>query len=206
MLVDDHYIVRAGLKDIFADTQDIVVAAEAATGTEALELFRLQPFDAVLLDISLPDRSGLDVLRRMRGERADLPVLMVSTHAEAQYAMPVLKAGANGYITKGASCEEILKATRIVLDGDQYVSASLEQQLALAYVTDAEPLPHEKLSTREFEVFKKLAEGRSVSQIAGEFFVSVKTISTHRGHILIKMGLKNNGDLTLYAIKNDLIA
>ena len=206
MLVDDHYIVRAGLKEIFADTDDIVVDAEAATGTEALELFRSRHFDAVLLDLSLPDRSGLDVLRRMRGERADLPVLIVSTHSEEQYAMPVLKAGANGYITKASSSDEILRATRVVLNGDKYVSPSLEQQLAIAYVTDAEQTPHEKLSTREFEVFKKLAEGRSVSQIASEFFVSVKTISTHRGHILVKMGLKNNGDLTLYAIKNDLIS
>jgi DNA-binding NarL/FixJ family response regulator len=206
MLVDDHYIVRAGLKEIFKETGDIVVDAEAATGTEALELFRARHFDAVLLDISLPDRSGLDVLRRMHGERENLPVLIVSTHSEEQYAMPVLKAGANGYITKTSSSAEILKATRIVLNGDKYVSPSLEQQLAMAYVTDADPLPHEKLSTREFEVFKKLAEGRSVSQIANEFFVSVKTISTHRGHIMVKMGLRNNGDLTLYAIKNDLIA
>jgi len=201
MLVDDHYIVLAGLREIFTETGDIVVAAEAATGTEALELFRANHFDAVLLDISLPDRSGLDVLRRMRGEQSDLPVLIVSTHSEEQYAMPVLKAGANGDITKGSSSAEILRATRLVLDGDKYFSPSLEQQLALAYVTDTEQSPHETLSTREFEVFKKLAEGRSVSQIADEFFVSVKTISTHRGHILMKMGLKNNGDLTLYAIK-----
>ncbi len=206
MLVDDHYIARAGLRQIFTDVEDIDVDAEAATGGEALELVRARHFDAILLDLSLPDRSGLDVLRRMRGDRPDLPVLIVSMHSEEQYAMPVLKAGANGYVTKGSSSEEILKATRMVLNGEKYVSPSLKRQHALAHTSDAGPSPHERLSTREFEVFKKLSEGRSVSQIAEEFFVSVKTISTHRGHILIKMGLKNNGDLTLYAIKNDLMA
>ena len=205
MLVDDHFVVLAGLKDIFEDVDDIVVDAEAATGGEALDLVRARSFDAVLLDLSLPDRSGLDVLRRMRSERAGLPVLIVSSHSEEQYAMPVMKAGANGYINKSSSSDEILKATRLVLAGDKYVSPSLEQQLAQAYTSDADPAPHERLSTREFEVFKKLAEGRSVSQIANEFFVSVKTISTHRGHILAKMDLKTNGDLTLYAIKNELI-
>ncbi len=204
MLVDDHHIVRAGLKEIFAAVDDIVVAAEAATGSEALELMKVVDLDGVLLDLSLPDRSGLDVLRRMRRERSNLPVLIVSSHSEQQYAGPVVRAGASGYIAKASSPDAILAATRVVLSGDKYVGPSLEQQLAAAG-RGGEQVPHERLTTREFEVFKKLAEGRSVSQVAREFFVSVKTISTHRTHVLVKMNLKSNGDLTLYAIRNGLV-
>lgn len=205
MLVDDHYVVLAGLREIFADVEDIVVEAEATTGTEALELMRTHDIDAVLLDLSLPDRSGLDVLRRMRAERADLPVLIVSSHSEEQYAMPMMKAGANGYVVKSSSSATILEATRLVLDGERYVSPSLVQQLAEAFTNDTEQAPHERLSTREFEVFKRLAEGRTVSEIANELFVSVKTISTHRMHILTKMNFKTNNDLTMYAIRNNMM-
>ena len=205
MLVDDHQIVRAGLRQIFAECTDIVVEAEAASGTEALELLRTKNIDGVLLDLSLPDRSGIDVLRRMRGERSDLPILILSMHAEEQYAMNVLKAGANGYIAKSSPPAEILKAIRTVLTGKKYVSAALAQQLAAAFTGNDHGAPHEKLSTREFEVFCKLSAGRSVSDIAAELFLSVKTVSTHRARILEKMNLKTNADLTYYAIKNELI-
>lgn len=205
MLVDDHQIVRAGLKQIFAECTDIVVEAEASSGTEALELLRAKPVDGVLLDLSMPDRSGIDVLRRMRGERADLPILILSMHAEEQYAMNVLKAGANGYIAKSSPPAEILKAVRMVLTGKKYVSPALAQQLATAFTSDVHGAPHEKLSTREFEVFCKLAAGHSVSDIADELFLSVKTVSTHRARILEKMNLRTNADLTYYAIKNELI-
>lgn len=205
MLVDDHQIVRTGLKQIFAECTDIVVDSEAANGTEALDLLRARPVDGVLLDLSMPDRSGIDVLRRMRGERPDLPILILSMHAEEQYAMNVLKAGANGYIAKSSPPSEILKAVRMVLTGKKYVSPALAQQLATAFTSDVHGAPHEKLSTREFEVFCKLAAGHSVSDIADELFLSVKTVSTHRARILEKMNLRTNADLTYYAIKNELI-
>ncbi len=206
MLVDDHSIVRAGLKQIFEDCTDIVVDCEAASGQEAIDLLRARPVDGVMLDLSMPDRSGIDVLRRMHGERADLPILIVSMHAEEQYAMNVLKAGASGYISKASAPAEILKAARTVLAGQKYVSPQIAQQLAAAFAGgDAHSSPHEKLSTREFEVFCKLAAGESVSAIAEELFLSVKTVSTHRTRILEKMNLHTNADLTYYAIKNELI-
>ena len=206
MLVDDHAIVRNGIRQIFDGCTDITVDCEASSGWEAIDLVKSRVVDGVLLDLSLPDRSGLEVLRRMRGERPELPILILSMHDEAQYAMTVLRAGANGYVSKFTAADEILVAMRAVLAGKKYVSSRLAEQLADTYADGNEAqAPHERLSTREFEVFCRLAAGASVADIAVELFLSPKTVSTHRAHILEKMQFRTSAELTYYAIKKQLI-
>lgn len=205
LLVDDHEVVRAGMKQILAECIDLVVAAEAESGSEALTLLRSDCFDGILLDISMPDRSGVDVLRQIRAEHPQLPILILSMHSEEQYAMNVLKAGANGYLNKTSSPDEMRNAIRTVIAGRKYMSPALVQHFAHAFISEGQTALHEQLSPREFEVFCKLAAGHAVSVIAEELFLSVKTVSTHRTRILQKMNLKTNADLTYYAIKNHLI-
>ena len=206
MLVDDHAVVRAGIRQVFATCEDIVVDCEAADGQEALTLLRQRHVDAVLLDLSMPGRSGIEVLRRMRAEQPALPILILSMHGEKQYAISALKAGASGYLSKENAPEEIIAATRTVLAGRKYVSEALANDIATALFSDgAERAPHDRLSSREFDVFCQLAAGKSVSSIATGLFLSVKTVSTHRARILEKMELKTNSDLTYYAITHALI-
>jgi DNA-binding NarL/FixJ family response regulator len=205
LIADDHAVVRQGLKQILGDTPDMVVAGEATNGQEALDKVRAEVWDVVVLDLSMPDRSGLDVLKQLRSERPNLPVLVLSMYAEDQYAMRVLKAGASGYLTKDSAAEELVKAVRKVVSGGRYVSPFLAEKLAFEIGRDLSKLPHETLSDREFQVLRLIAAGKSVKEIAAELYLSAKTVSTYRVRLLQKMNLTTNAELIHYAIQNRLI-
>jgi DNA-binding NarL/FixJ family response regulator len=205
LIADDHAIVRAGLKQFLAGEIDLEVAGEAATGDEAIALARAGGFDVVLLDISMPERNGVDVLKTLRDLRPELPVLILSAFAEEQYALNLLRAGAAGYLNKEAAQSELVGAIRTVVQGRKYVSAGLAQILADGVADEAGQPPHAQLSRREFQIFCRLAAGQGATEIAQELFLSVKTVSTYRSRILEKMGLRSNADLTYYAVKNGLI-
>ena len=204
LIADDHPVFRRGLKQIIAETTDIVVADEAADGLEVLNKVKVGDFDVVLLDISMPGKTGIDVLAQLKYERPKLPVLMLSMHPEEQYAVRALRAGASGYLTKESAPDELVGAIRKVSTGGKYVSASLAERLA-SLLQKAEQLPHDILSRREYQVMCLMASGKTVSEIAKELSLSVKTISTYRSRILEKMKMKNNAELTRYAINNSLI-
>jgi two-component system, NarL family, invasion response regulator UvrY len=205
LIADDHAVVRQGLKQILGDTPEMLVAGEATTGQEVLDKVRAETWDVVILDISMPDRSGLDILKQLRSERPKLPVLVLSMHSEDQYAMRVLKAGASGYLTKDSAPDELVKAVRKVVSGGRYVSAFLAEKLAFEIGTDSNRLPHETLSDREFQVLRGIAAGKSVTEIAAELYLSPKTVSTYRARLLQKMNLTTNAELIHYAIQNHLI-
>lgn len=205
LVADDHAIVREGVKQILADVSDMVVQDEAGNGQETLEKIARNDYEVVLLDISMPGRSGLEILEDIKSERPKLPVLILSMHPEEQYAVRALRAGASGYVTKASAPQELIGAIRKASRGGKYVTASLAEKLALELDVVTEKPPHEKLSNREYQVMLMLAEGQSVSEIAENLFLSVKTISTYRTRIMDKMGLKKNAELTLYAIHNKLI-
>ncbi|MBE7522613.1 MAG: response regulator transcription factor [Burkholderiales bacterium] len=205
LIADDHAIVRAGLRQFIADQADMSVAGEAATGAETVSLVRAEPYDVVLLDISMPDRNGVDTLKQLKQIRPEMPVLMLSAHAEEQYAVNLLRAGAAGYVGKDSASAQLVSAIRTVAHGRKYVSQDLAQQLADGLAGDGDEPLHARLSQREFQIFCKLAAGMPVSKIAKELFLSVKTVSTYRSRVLEKMGMKTNADLTYYAIKNTLI-
>ena len=205
LIADDHPLVRRGLKQIIAETSDMVVADEAADGREALSKAATGDYDVVLLDITMPFHSGVDVLSQLRDERPTLPVLMLSMHPEEQYAVRALRAGASGYLTKESAPEELVAAIRKVSTGGKYVSASLAERLAAIVQGDGEALPHETLSRREHQVMCLIASGKTVSEAARELSLSVKTISTYRARILEKLNLKNNAELMRYALKNQLV-
>ena len=204
LIADDHPVFRRGLKQIIAETTDIVVADEAADGLEVLNKVKVGDFDVVLLDISMPGKTGIDVLAQLKYERPKLPVLMLSMHPEEQYAVRALRAGASGYLTKESAPDELVGAIRKVSTGGKYVSASLAEKLASIVQKEGEELPHQTLSDRELHVMCLIASGKTVSEIARELSLSVKTISTYRSRILEKMKMKNNAELTRYAINNDL--
>jgi len=204
-IADDHAIVREGLKQILAETGDIVVAGEAENGVDALKQYRKCGCTVVLLDISLPDRNGIEVLKLIKKEKPELAVLMLSMHREDQYAIRSLKAGASGYLTKQSAPKELVTAIRQVADGLKYISASLAQELANHVGEDHEAPPHETLSDREFQTLTMIASGKTVGTIAKELSLSVKTVSEYRARLLVKMKLKNSAELTHYAIKNQLI-
>lgn len=205
LIADDHEIVRAGLKQFIAGDGDLQVTGEAASGEEAVALVRGGEFDVVLLDIRMPDGSGIDTLKRLKALRPRLPVLMLSGFAEEQYALNLLRAGAAGYVSKEAAPTELVKAIRTVVLGRKYVSSEMAHILASGLAGETDKPLHAQLSQREFQIFCKLAAGESVSQIAEELLISVKTVSTYRTRVLEKMNLKSNADLTYYAIKNGLI-
>jgi len=205
LVVDDHAIVREGLKQILSDVKDMAVLAEAANGREALESIRRQDFDVILMDISMPGRSGLEILKDIRNEQPKLPVLILSMHPEEQYAVRSLRAGAAGYLNKSSAPDELIGAIRKVSAGRKYVSPSVAEKLALELGTDTSKLPHEFLSDREYQVMMMLASGKSVSEIAQELCLSVKTISTYRSRVMAKMNMKKNAELTLYAVQNHLL-
>jgi len=205
LIADDHAIVRAGLKQFIADQADMEVAAEASSGSEAIAAVRARDFDVVLLDISMPDKNGIDTLKTLKHVKPELPVLMLSAYAEDQYAVNLLRAGAAGYLNKEAASTQLVGAIRTVVHGRKYVSPSLAQILADGVSGDADRPLHAELSQREFQIFCKLAAGAAVSKIADELNLSVKTVSTYRTRILEKMAMKSNADLTYYAIKNGLI-
>ena len=204
-IADDHAIVREGLKQILAESRDIIVAGEAENGVDAIKLFRKAKCHVMLLDISMPDRSGIDVLKQVKKEHPEMAVLMLSMHREDQYAIRSLKAGAAGYLTKQSAPQELVVAIRQVAAGQKYVSAALAQELA-SQLGDSHDCPlHEALSDREYQTLTMIASGKTVSAIAEELSLSVKTISEYRSRLLVKMKLKNSAELTHYAIKNQLI-
>jgi DNA-binding NarL/FixJ family response regulator len=205
LVADDHAVVRQGVKQILADVSDMAVKDEAQNGSETLEKVLQHDYDVVLLDISMPGRSGLEVLEDIKNQRPKLAVLILSMHPEEQYAVRALRAGASGYLTKASAPQELIGAIRKVAGGGKYVTSSLAEKLADELETDTEKLPHERLSNREHQVMLMLAEGKSVSDIADELCLSVKTISTYRTRIMAKMGMKKNAELTLYAVHNKLI-
>ena len=205
LIADDHAMVRAGLRQFLEEDRSITEIGEAGSGNETLEKLRSSTWDLLILDINMPDRSGLDILRHLRASYPNTKVLVVSGFPERQYAINVLKAGAGGYLPKECAPEELIEATRAVLQGRRYVSASLAEQL-LADLDGGDDAPlHRRLSEREFQIFCKLAAGRAVSAIADELSLSVKTVSTYRTRILEKMNLTTNADLTTYALRNGII-
>lgn len=204
LITDDHPIVRRGLKEIVSEEPDMTVGGEAQNSREALELIRKQKWDVLILDITMPDGDGLEVLKQVKRERPKLPVLVLSVHSEDQYAVRILRSGGAGYMTKESAPEELVKAIRKVVAGGKYISPSLAEKLAFDLERGSEPT-HETLSNREFQVMLMIATGKKLKQIAEELFLSVETISTYRARILEKMRMKTNAELTYYAIKNGLI-
>ena len=204
-IADDHAIVREGLKQILAEQHDIVVAGEAENGLDAIRLFSKARCHVMLLDISMPDRNGIEVLKQVKKDKPDTAVLMLSMHREDQYAIRSLKAGAAGYLTKQSAPRELVVAIRQVAAGQKYVSAALAQTLATQVGADHEVPPHEGLSDREYQTLLMIASGKTVSDIARELSLSVKTVSEYRARLLVKMKLKNSAELTHYAIRNQLV-
>ena len=205
LVADDHAVVRQGVKQILAEVKDMNVQDEAQNGPETLKKVAEQQFDVVLLDISMPGRSGLEVLEDIKAQRPKQAVLILSMHPEEQYAVRALRAGASGYLTKASAPHELIGAIRKVAGGGKYVTSSLAEKLADELEVDTEKLPHERLSNSEHQVMLMLAGGKSVSDIADELNLSVKTISTYRTRVMSKMGMKKNAELTLYAVHNKLI-
>lgn len=206
LIADDHPIVRKGLKQILEEGPHRVQCDEAKDGNEVLHKTQDHVYDLVLLDIAMPKVNGIDCLKQIKKEQPRTPVLIISMYPEEQYAVRAFKAGASGYLTKQSAADELLLAIKKVLAGKRYVSASLAEKLAWQLQTDSNLAPHEKLSDREFQVLQMIASGMTATQIADELFLSVKTISTYRARILEKMDLKNNAELTHYAIKNELVS
>lgn len=206
LIADDHAIVREGLKQILADTKDMVVAGDAENGNDAIKLARRGDSDVLLLDISMPDRSGIEVLKQIKKESPKLAVLMLSMHREDQYAIRSLKAGAAGYLNKQSAPAELVDAIRQVAAGKKYISPALAQELANQVGDEnREAPPHEMLSDREYQTLVMIASGKTVSDIAAELTLSVKTISMYRSRLLQKMKMRHNAELTHYAIKNHLV-
>ncbi len=206
LLCDDHLIVRQGLRQLIADAEDISVTAEAQDGITAIGLARKQSFEVVLLDIAMPNKDGLDVLKQLRHEFPKLPVLMLSTYPEKQYAVRCLKLGANGYLNKSTNPAELAQAIRKVAAGGIYVNPAMAETLAMALANPENKLPHEDLSHREYQVFCQIAAGQSLTQIAEKLSLSLNTISTYRARILSKTHTKNDVEIALYAVKNALQA
>lgn len=204
-IVDDHAIVRAGLRQFFSDQLDFAVVAEASNGREALDIVRQGEIDVMLLDISMPDQSGVDALAAIKAREPDLPVLILSGFAEEHYATTLLRQGASGYLNKGCDPEEIVKAIRTVHRGRKYITSGVAELLADSLGGDSALPLHEQLSERELQVFLRLAKGEAVGHVAISMSLSVKTISTYRTRVMEKMKLESNSDLTYYALKNGLI-
>jgi two-component system, NarL family, invasion response regulator UvrY len=203
-IVDDHAIVRTGLRQFFGDQVDFVVAGEASNGREALDIVRKGEVDVVLLDISMPGQGGVDTLAAIRARAPDLPVLILSGFAEEHYATTLLRQGASGYLNKDCDPEEIVRAIRTVSRGRKYITAGVAERLADT-LGGGDQAPHETLSERELQVFLRLARGEAIGQMAESMSLSVKTVSTYRTRVMEKMRLESNSDLTYYALKNGLI-
>lgn len=204
-IVDDHAIVRTGLRQFFSEQVDLRVCGEASNGHEALELVRQGDIDVLLMDLSMPDQSGIDALVAIKARAPDLPVLILSGFPEEHYATTLLRQGAAGYLNKECDPEEIVKAIRTVFRGRKYITAGVAERLADTLGGDADRLPHEMLSERELQVFLRLARGETVGHIADGMSLSVKTVSTYRTRVMEKMALTSNSELTYYALKNGLI-
>jgi DNA-binding NarL/FixJ family response regulator len=205
LIVDDHAVVRQGLRLILATAFKKAVFGEAADPSELLEQLKKQEWDAVIMDLTLPGASGLDLLKQVRHDHPNTPVLILSMHPEDQYAVRTLKAGASGYLTKESAPDELVNAMNRILRGGRYINASVAEKLLMSVGTDGDRPPHELLSDREYQVLCLIASGKEVGQIAEELALSVKTISTYRARILEKMNMKTNAELTHYAIQNKLV-
>jgi two-component system, NarL family, invasion response regulator UvrY len=205
LIADDHAVVRAGLRQFLEADASIRHIGEAGSGRETLEQLQAGPWNLLLLDINMPDRNGLDILRHVRATHPETRVLMLSGLPERQYAVNVLRAGASGFLPKDSAAEELLKAVRTVLNGHRYLSGALADLLITDMDADADQPLHARLSEREFQILCKLASGRAVSEIGVDLSISVKTVSTYRSRILEKMSLKTNADLTAYALRTGLI-
>jgi two-component system invasion response regulator UvrY len=205
LIADDHAIVREGLKQILTESPSFHVSDEAASGQEVIEKIWENDYDVVILDISMPGRSGLEVLKQIRAVKPQIPVLILSMHPECQYAVRALKAGAAGYLTKESAPAELISAIEKVAGGNKFISTSLAEKIATDLEAGIYQAPHESLSDREYQVMCMIASGKTVKQIADELCLSVKTISTYRSRMLGKMRMKNNAELTYYAIKHELV-
>lgn len=205
LIVDDHAVVRAGLRQFLLEDPAYQDVEEAATGDQALDKLRQGRWDLLILDINMPGRNGIDILKHVVAGSPETKILILSGYPEHQYALNVLRAGASGYLPKESAPDELLKAVRHILQGKRYVSAALAEMLVSELDTDHDKPAHSGLSQREFQIFCKLAAGASISAIAGELCLSVKTVSTYRSRVLEKMGFKTNADITTYALRNGLI-
>ncbi|MBQ1763344.1 MAG: response regulator transcription factor [Aquincola sp.] len=204
-IVDDHAIVRSGLKQFFSEQVDLRVTGEAANGREALDLVRKGEVDVLVMDLSMPDQSGVDALAAIKARAPDLPVLILSGFPEEHYATTLLKQGASGYLNKECDPQEIVTAIRTVYRGRKYITSGVAQLLADGLSGAGDKAPHETLSEREFQVFLRLAKGETIGHMADSMSLSVKTVSTYRSRVMEKMNLSSNSDLTYYALKNGLI-
>jgi DNA-binding NarL/FixJ family response regulator len=204
-IADDHPVVRRGLKAIIEDALPRVDVDEAGSAAELLSLVRKREPDVVLLDISMPGRSGLEALKELRHEHPKIPMLVLSVHSEDQFAVRSIRAGASGYLTKDSAPEELVDAIRTVVAGRRYLTPSVAERLASAIETDADRLPHEMLSDREFHVLRMLAAGKTNGEVADELALSAKTVSTYRTRTLRKMGMRTNAELTQYAVRHGLV-
>ena len=205
IITDDHPIVRTGLKQILDECNDIDIIDEASSGSDLLKMLTEEKYDVLLLDISLPDLNGLDLLKEIRDDWKDLFVLILSVYSEEQYAIRALKLGASGYLSKSSTPEELISAIRKVATGGKYITGSLAEKIADSYTENEETALHHTLSTRELEVLCLLAEGKTVTHISRELSLSIKTISTYRERILLKLNLKTTSDLIRYAISEGLV-
>ena len=204
VIADDHAIVREGLKRIVGAAAGLEVVDEAADGTEVMRVVREKEFDVLVLDLSMPGRSGMELIKWVKAEKPKLRILVLSMHQELQYAVRAIKSGASGYLTKESAPEQLEQAIRKIAAGGAYVTAEVAEQLALGAMPGSQTNPHENLSDREFEVFRMLAAGVSVTDIAGRLKLSVKTVSTHKANLMQKMGWTNQSELIRYAIKHGL--
>jgi two-component system, NarL family, invasion response regulator UvrY len=205
LIIDDHGVVRQGIRQILADIQDIVVGAEAINAADGLARARAELWDAVVLDLNLPDTHGMDVLKQLRQEQEALPILVLSMHAEDQFALRAIRAGASGYLTKNSASDDLVTAIRTVVGGRHYLSAWLADRLAREATGDPSKAPHEQLSDREYQVMMRIASGRSVKEIAGEMNISPKTVGTYRGRLAQKMKLTTDAELTAYVFRHHLL-
>jgi DNA-binding NarL/FixJ family response regulator len=204
VIADDHAIVREGLKRIVSEIPDMQVVGEAADGTQVMQRVRELDFDIMVQDLSMPGRSGMELIKLVRAEKPKLRILVLSMHQELQYAVRAIKSGASGYLTKESAPAQLEQAIRKIAGGGAYVTAEVAEQLALGAMPGSTANPHESLSDREFEVFRLLAAGASVTDIATQLKLSVKTVSTHKANLMHKMGLQNASELVRYAIKHGL--
>ena len=204
LMVDDHVIVREGLRRIINDTDGIKITAEASTGEEALDLIYKEKFDLVLLDISMPGKNGLQTLKEIKKHNKNLPVLMLSMHAEEQYAMRAIKAGASGYLTKESASDQLVKAIQKIYTGRKFISQEVAELLVTDMYHDEDKMLHEYLSDREFEIFKLIVRGKAAMKIAKNLSISDKTVSTYRSRILKKMDMSSTADLIHYAIEHNI--
>ena len=204
LIADDHSVVRKGLKQIIQEKADMVVGGEAVNGQEALEMVRKEEWDVLVLDVSLPLRNGMEVLQEVRRSKPRLPVLILSVYPEEQFGIRVLKAGASGYINKASALDDLVAAIRKVVGGGKYISPALAERFAFELSGDRAKAPHELLSDREYDVMRMMGAGKPPSEIAKELALSVKTISTYRSRVLLKLNLKSNAELIRYVLEHDL--